>query len=93
MLQQLGNKKKCFKVKFGKTGESSNGSGTSNSALPLDIQGDSPNVQITTVKLDGTNTLEWSQSAKMYIGRQGKLGYINSREIEPSESDTLAYDK
>lgn len=55
--------------------------------------GDNPSVLITTVKLDGTNYLEWSQLAKMYIGGQGKLAYINGRVVEPLSSDSQAYDK
>lgn len=35
---------------------------------PMGIQGDNLGVQITTVKLDEMNYLEWSQSAQMYIG-------------------------
>lgn len=60
-----------------KTGESGIATRASNSGLPLGIQGDKPNVQITTVKPDKTNYLESSQFTKMYIGRRGKLGYIN----------------
>lgn len=46
---------------------------------PMGIQGDNLGVQIATIKLDGTNYLELSQSAMMYIGGRGKLGYINGR--------------
>lgn len=55
-------------VQSSKSEESSTVSGGSNSVLPLDIQGNNPSAQITTVKLDGTNYLEWSQSTKMSIG-------------------------
>lgn len=60
---------------------------------PMGIQGDNPGAQITTIKLDGTNYLEWSQSAKMYIGGRSKLGYINGRVLEPADSDSQAYEK
>lgn len=50
-------------------------------------------MQITTVKLDGTNYLEWFQSAIMYISGRGKLGYINGQVVEPSAYETVAYEK
>lgn len=43
----------------------------------IGIQGDNPGAQITSIKLDGKNYLEWSQLALMYISGRGKLGYIN----------------
>lgn len=55
--------------------------------LPLGIQGDNPNAQIITFKLDGTNYLEWSQSANIY-NKKRKLGYINGHVVEPSILDT-----
>lgn len=61
--------------------------------IPLGIYGDNPGTQITTVKLDGTNYLEWSQSARMYIGGCGKLGYINGRVIKPSNSNLQKYER
>lgn len=39
--------------------------------LPLSFQGDNLGAQITTVKLDRTIYLEWSQSATMHIGGRG----------------------
>ncbi|XP_019055115.1 PREDICTED: uncharacterized protein LOC109115470 [Nelumbo nucifera] len=42
---------------------------------------------ITTVKLDGTNFLEWSQSAKLTITGRGKLGFITRREVKSSPKD------
>jgi hypothetical protein len=47
-------------------------------------QMDHPGMSITTVKL---NYLEWSQSARMFIGSRKKLGYINGKTEEPSEDD------
>lgn len=76
-----------------KARESSIVSRASNSGLSLGIQGDNPNAQITTIKLDGTNYLEWSQFAKMCIGRRGKIWYINGHVKEPSVPNTQAYDK
>ena len=38
---------------------------------------------ITTIKLDGTNYLEWAQSAKMAIGARGKLRYLTGEEKKP----------
>lgn len=60
---------------------------------PMGIHGDNPGAQITTIKLDGTNYLEWSQSAKMYIGGRSKLGYINGRVLEPADLNFQAYTK
>lgn len=59
----------------------------------MGVHGDNAGVQITTVKLDGTSYLEWCQSAKMYIGGRGKLGFINGCVLEPDASDTQAYEK
>lgn len=52
-----------------------------------------PGAQVTTVKLDETNYLEWFQSTKMYIGGRSKLGYINGRVLKPADSDSQAYKK
>ncbi|XP_019055733.1 PREDICTED: uncharacterized protein LOC109115804 [Nelumbo nucifera] len=48
---------------------------------------DSAGRQNTTVKLDGTNFLEWSQSAKLTIEGRGKLGFITSKEVKPKPED------
>ncbi|XP_010248042.1 PREDICTED: signal peptide peptidase-like 2 [Nelumbo nucifera] len=42
---------------------------------------------ITTVKLDGTNFLEWSQFAKLTITGRGKLGFITGKEVKPNLED------
>ncbi|XP_010241539.1 PREDICTED: uncharacterized protein LOC104586105 [Nelumbo nucifera] len=42
---------------------------------------------ITTVKLDGTNFFEWSQSTKFTITRRGKLGFITRKEVKPNLED------
>lgn len=79
------------KVNSGSTnkGESNSVLESSNNMLPLGIQGDNPG----TMKLDGTNYLEWSQTTRMYIGGRGKLRYINGHVVEPSNSDTQTYKK
>ncbi|XP_059625859.1 uncharacterized protein LOC132268941 [Cornus florida] len=48
---------------------------------------ENPGLQITTVKLDGSNYLIWAQSAKMFIGGKGKIGYITGSEKELAESE------
>ncbi|XP_059638974.1 uncharacterized protein LOC132281274 [Cornus florida] len=50
---------------------------------------ENPGLQITTVKLDGSNYLIWAQSAKMFIGGKGKIGYITGSEKEPAESEKI----
>ncbi|KAL5729782.1 hypothetical protein ACHQM5_002683 [Ranunculus cassubicifolius] len=51
-----------------------------------------PGLQITTVKLDGKNYLEWSRAARMFIGGRGKLGYITGKSQAPAEADP-SYEK
>lgn len=53
---------------------------------------DSSSVQIAIVKLDGTNYLAWSQSAKWSITGRGKWGYISGESNAPNPAD-LAYQK
>lgn len=65
-------------------GESGIASEASNNGLSLDIQCDNSSAQITTIKLDGTNYLEWFKSMKMYISGRGKFGYISGYVVEPS---------
>lgn len=81
------------KVESNKSRETSATSKSFNNMLTLGIQDDNPSAQITTVKLDETNYLERSQSAMMYIGGWGKLGYINGCIVEPSSSNTQTYEK
>ena len=44
-------------------------------AIPVKTS-NSRSVQITTIRLNGVNFLRWSQSVRMYIRGQGKIGYI-----------------
>ena len=44
-------------------------------------------VQITTVHLNGDNFLRWSQSVRMYIRGQGKIGYITGDKNKPATDD------
>lgn len=67
--------------------DTQNGPSSVNVLSPVDIQGNNLGVQITIVKLDGTNYIEWSQSAKMYIHGRGKLCYVNGWVVEPSTSN------
>ena len=43
--------------------------------------------QITTMRFDGSNYLEWAQSTMMAIGGRGKLGYLLGDVKEPSKED------
>ncbi|MGV7989140.1 hypothetical protein PJP10_32730, partial [Mycobacterium kansasii] len=51
---------------------------------PVTIHHNQPSLVITTIKPDGSNYLEWSPSAKMYIESKRKLGYITSNKKEPT---------
>ncbi|KAL4198864.1 hypothetical protein AMTRI_Chr03g142190 [Amborella trichopoda] len=42
---------------------------------------------ITTINLDRTNYLEWSPTARIFIGSQRKLGYITRKVKEPHTND------
>lgn len=45
----------------------------------------SHSVQITTIRLNGDNFLRWSQSVRMYIRGQGKIGYITGDKEAPAD--------
>ncbi|GMP91570.1 hypothetical protein CsSME_00042214 [Camellia sinensis var. sinensis] len=49
----------------------------------------SHSVQITTIRLNGDNFLRWSQSVRMYIRGQGKIGYITGDKKAPAVNDPL----
>ena len=49
-------------------------------------------VQITTIRLNGDNFLRWSQSVRMYIRGQGKIGYITGDKKAPAANDPM-FDK
>lgn len=51
---------------------------------------DSPSLQITTHKLNGSNYLQWSQSVKMFITGRGKLGYLTGALTAPTDGDQAA---
>lgn len=51
---------------------------------------DSPSLQITTHKLNGSNYLQWSQSVKMFITGRGKLGYLTGALTPPTDDDQAA---
>ena len=43
---------------------------------------DSVNVQITTIKLNGSsNYLLWAQAVKVYINAKGKLNYLTTEPL------------
>ena len=42
-------------------------------------------VQITTIHLNGDNFLHWSQSVRMYIQGQGKIGYLTEDKKAPGK--------
>ncbi|CAN0905471.1 hypothetical protein LINGRAHAP2_LOCUS23692 [Linum grandiflorum] len=52
------------------------------------IASDNPQLQITTIKLNGSNYVRWSQSVRMYIYSGGsKIGYITGTAKKPEEED------
>ena len=46
-------------------------------------------VQITTICLNGDNFIRWSQSVRMYICGQGKIGYVTRDKKAPTVDDPL----
>ena len=49
----------------------------------------SHSVQIATIRLNGDNFLRWSQSVRMYIRGQRKIGYIAGDKKAPAVNDPL----
>ncbi|CAL5432783.1 unnamed protein product [Camellia sinensis] len=63
---------------------------TSTPAATIPVKtSNSHSVQITTICLNGDNFLRWSQSVRMYICGQGKIGYITSDKKAPAVNDPL----
>lgn len=58
-------------------------------AVPTKMPATQPthSVQITTIRLNGDNFLRWSQSVRMYIRGQGKIGYLTGDKKEPAVDD------
>ncbi|XP_057996496.1 uncharacterized protein LOC131175840 [Hevea brasiliensis] len=52
--------------------------------------GDNPSLQISPVKLDGTNYLAWSRSCLLFIQARGLQGYITKDRKKP-ESTSSTY--
>ena len=44
-------------------------------------------LQITVVRLNASNYLEWAQSIKLVIDGRGKLGYLTGEESRPEATD------
>lgn len=44
-------------------------------------------IQITTIRLNGDNFLQWSQSVHMYLRERGKIGYITGDTKQPDVND------
>ena len=44
-------------------------------------------LQITVVRLNASNYLEWAQSVKLVIDGKGKLGYLTEEESHPEAID------
>ena len=51
------------------------------------IHSNTPTVQITIIRLNRDNFLRWSQSIRMYIRKQGKIGFITGEKTTPSPDD------
>ncbi|XP_059665247.1 DNA polymerase I A, chloroplastic/mitochondrial-like isoform X2 [Cornus florida] len=49
---------------------------------------DSHSVQITNIRLNGDNFLRWSQSVRLYIRGQGKIGYLTGDKKAPKKEDS-----
>ncbi|XP_073282737.1 uncharacterized protein, partial [Primulina huaijiensis] len=52
---------------------------------------DNPSLQISPVKLDGTNYLAWSRSCLLFIQARGMQGYINGK-ITSNRADTSKWE-
>lgn len=53
------------------------------------IHFNSPTIQLTIIRLNGDNFLRWSQSVRLYICGQGKIGYITGEKTAPRPDDYL----
>ena len=57
-------------------------------AIPVKTS-NSHSVQITSIRLNGDKMLRWSQSVRMYIRGQGKIGYVTGDKKAPAVNDPL----
>ena len=44
--------------------------------------------QITTIRLNGSNFLHWSQAVRLYIRGRGKIGYLTGETTAPEKFDS-----
>ncbi|KAF6146571.1 hypothetical protein GIB67_008857 [Kingdonia uniflora] len=61
--------------------------GTSEDVQSFNSVHDNPNLKITSQLLDDLNYVRWAQSAKLFVGGRGKIGFLLGTEKEPVESD------
>ncbi|CAN1305878.1 hypothetical protein LINPERPRIM_LOCUS26638 [Linum perenne] len=59
---------------------------TSQSSVPA-ISSENPQLQITTIKLNGANYVRWSKSVQMYIRGRSKIGYLTGTTAKPAKGD------
>ncbi|KAK6918108.1 Retrotransposon Copia-like, N-terminal [Dillenia turbinata] len=52
------------------------------------LLGDNPSLQISPVKLDGTNYLSWSRSCLLFIQARGLKGYVTGEKPKPAIIDS-----
>ena len=62
-----------------------NSNSTTNSVDPLMV---ASSLQISNLKLNGRNYLEWSQSVKLAIDGRGKLGHLTGEVTAPDPTDS-----
>ena len=51
------------------------------------LNSDNPSLQISPIKLDGTNYLAWSRSCLLFIKARGMQGYITGASKKPAAND------
>ncbi|KAF6154820.1 hypothetical protein GIB67_032432 [Kingdonia uniflora] len=61
--------------------------GTSEDVQSFNFVHDNPNLKINSQLLDGLNHVRWAQSAKLFVGGRGKIGFLFGTEKEPAESN------
>ncbi|KAK6930599.1 Retrotransposon Copia-like, N-terminal [Dillenia turbinata] len=54
----------------------------------IGLLGDNPSLQISPVKLDGTNYLSWSRSCLLFIQARGLKGYVTGEKPKPTITDS-----
>ena len=60
-----------------------------NNGVKVGSLAENPSLQISPVKLDGTNYLAWSRSCLLYIQARGLQGYVIGDKPKPASTDPM----